>query len=135
MIKFNIITLFPELINEDLRYPPFKKAVSNNLIKINTINLRDYSTNSYKSVDDKPYGGGVGMILCVEPIYNCLRDYNLKKQKDKKIILLSPKGKKFDQKLAKEFSTQKEITFICGRYEGVDARVERYCTDIVSLGD
>lgn len=131
MIKFNIISLFPQLIEPHLKELPFKKAIEKNLIEVNTVNLRDYALDSYGTVDDRPYGGGVGMVLRVEPIHNALKDI-----KDKEtIILLSPKGEKFTQKKARELSKKQNITFISGRYEGVDARVEDYVTDIISIGD
>jgi len=131
MINFNIITLFPQLIQPHLTELPFKKAIEKKLINVNLVNLREYSLNEYGSVDAKPYGGGTGMLLQVEPIYNALQDL-----KDKEtIILLSPKGQRFTQQKAKELSKKENITFISGRYEGVDARVEDYVTDIISIGD
>jgi len=131
MLKFNIVTLFPQLIQSHLNELPFKRALEKNLINIDLINLRDYALDTYGTVDGKPYGGGTGMILRVEPIHNALKDIKNKKR----IILLSPKGEKFTQKKARELIKEDNITFISGRYEGVDARVEDYVTDIVSIGD
>jgi len=130
MIKYNIITLFPDLIKKHLEYLPFRKALEKNLIEVNLIDLKDYALDSYGTVDGKPYGGGTGMILRVEPIYNALKDL-----KSKKTILLSPKGQKYTQKTAKKYASLEEITMICGRYEGVDARVENFVDEIVSIGD
>lgn len=133
MLKFNIITLFPNLFTEHLNNLPFKRGIEKGLIEISLINLRDFALDSYGTVDDRPYGGGTGMILMIEPIYKALQSI---KNKNDKIVLLSPTGKKYNQKTAKEFSGLKEITFICGRYEGIDARVEEnLITDIISAGD
>jgi tRNA (guanine37-N1)-methyltransferase len=131
MLRFNIITLFPQLIETHLKELPFKKAIEKNLIEIKTINLRDFAIDKHGTVDDKPYGGGTGMLLRVEPIHKALNTIENKQR----IILLSPKGEKLTQKKVKELATCENITFINGRYEGVDARVEEYTTDIISIGD
>ena len=131
MLKFNLITLFPQLIEPHLKELPFKRAIEKEIIDVNLINLRDYALDKYGTVDDKPYGGGVGMLLRIEPIHQALRKIPEKET----IILLSPKGEKFTQKKARELSKKSNITFISGRYEGVDARVEDYVTDIISIGD
>jgi tRNA (guanine37-N1)-methyltransferase len=132
MKTFDVITLFPELFTEHFNHLPFKKGLEKNLIQVNLHNLRDYALDKYGTVDDKPYGGGTGMILMIEPVYKALEEI-----KDKeRVVLLSPAGKKFDQKMAEEFKNSRQITFICGRYEGVDARVaEHLATDVVSIGD
>ena len=134
MIKYNIITLFPDLIDKHLEYLPFKKALEKDLIEVNFVNLRGYALDDYGSVDDKPYGGGAGMLLRVEPIYNALHDLGLvqdgkvspEKGSRSKTVLLSPQGQKFTQKKALKYSELDELTLICGRYEGVDARVESF---------
>lgn len=131
----NVITLFPSLILEHLKYLPLKRALEKNIVSVKTINLRDYAVDSYGSVDDKPYGGGTGMILRIEPMYNALRKNNIKKKKRGLIILLSPSGEKFTQTKAHEYSCYNELTFICGRYEGVDARVNNLVDEIISIGD
>lgn len=146
MLKFNIITLFPSLIEPHLKELPFKKAIEKNIISTNIVNLRDFAIDKHGTVDDKPYGGGTGMLLRIEPIFNALVKLNAVEEtfqnttdqninNNKRIILLSPKGEKFTQEKAKELAKLKEITFISGRYEGVDARVEDYVTDIISIGD
>ncbi len=132
MITFDIITLFPNLFNEHLNNLPFKKAIQKGLIKVNLHNLRDYALNSYGMVDDKPYGGGTGMVLMIEPIYKALENIENKQH----TILMSPSGKKFDQNKVKELKNLNQITLICGRYEGVDARVEKYlCDESLSIGN
>lgn len=143
MIKYNIITLFPDLIDKHLEYLPFKKALEKDLIEVNFVNLRVYALDDYGSVDDKPYGGGAGMLLRVEPIYNALHDLGLvqdgkvspEKGSRSKTVLLSPQGQKFTQKKALKYSELDELTLICGRYEGVDARVESFVDKVVSIGD
>jgi len=143
MNKYNVITLFPDLIEKHLEYLPFKKALEQGLLEVNLVNLRDYALDNYGSVDDKPYGGGVGMLLRIEPIYNALHDLglvldgkiNAKKSSKSKIVLLSPQGQKFIQKKARRYSGLEELTLICGRYEGIDARVESFVDEVVSMGD
>lgn len=140
MLKFNVITLFPGLFEPHLKNLPFKKALEKKLMDIKLINLRDYALDKRGTVDGKPYGGGTGMILMAEPIYRALatlygETQNKSSKQNARIILLSPKGRKFDQKMAKDLLHAKDITFICGRYEGIDARVENMVTDIISIGD
>jgi tRNA (guanine37-N1)-methyltransferase len=150
MINFDIITLFPELFEPYLSRLPFKKAFNSKKAKYTFWDLKKFSTNNYGSVDDRTYGGGVGMILMIEPIYSALEkiygkramkrqiedEKNNSLKKGQKIILLSPKGDRFTQKKAKELSKCAQITLICGRYEGVDARVgESIATDVISIGD
>lgn len=150
MIKFNVVTLFPQLFNENLKSLPFKKAVERNIAEYNLINLRDFSVNNYGSVDDTTYGGGVGMILMIEPIYKALvkiygnevMEKQIKDPEKKslsnghKIVVLSPRGAIYNQEKARELSKCTQITLICGRYEGIDARVENnIATDVVSIGN
>jgi len=150
MITFDIITLFPQLFTEHFANLPFKKAVEKKLAKYELWDLKKFSINNYGSVDDKTYGGGVGMILMVEPIYKALEKIHgrstMKKQiqdkgkkslkKDSAIIVLSPRGENFTQNKARELLKYNKITLICGRYEGIDARVEEsIATDVISIGD
>ena len=150
MINFDVITLFPQLFTEHLNTLPFKKAVEKKISEYKLWNLRDFSVNSYGSVDDETYGGGVGMILMVEPIYNALveiygknviekliKDGEKKSlPKDHRIVVLSPRGETYTQQKARELSKCTQITLICGRYEGIDARIEENAaTDVISMGD
>ena len=153
-MKFNVITIFPELISHYCNETILARAQKNNLIKINPINLRDFTEDKHKTVDDTPYGGGPGMIMKPEAIYKALKKINalpfskinsLEKLKriatgkikiKKRTILLSPRGQQFDQRMAEKFSKLDEITFICGRYEGVDQRVTDYMVDEeISIGN
>ncbi|MEA3453177.1 MAG: tRNA (guanosine(37)-N1)-methyltransferase TrmD [Patescibacteria group bacterium] len=140
MIKFDIITIFPEIFDSYFNESIIKRAQKRKLIKIKVHNLRDSTTDSHKTVDDRPYGGGAGMILKVDIIFKAVKKIiqsNKKiNKKQRKIILLSAKGKKFDQKTAKRLSKLKQIIFISGRYEGVDERVAKYIADEeISIGD
>jgi len=137
MLKFDVITLFPQLFTQHLKNLPFRKAVELGLLEVNLHNLRDFAIDKHGTVDDRPYGGGVGMILMVEPIFKALESLG-KTENGKKgrVVVLSPSGQKYDQKLAQEFSKEKEITLVCGRYEGIDHRVmEHLATDVISIGD
>jgi len=131
MLRFNIITLFPQLVETHLKELPFKKALEKGAIDVQITNLRDFAIDKHGTVDDKPYGGGTGMLLRIEPIHKALDTIENKER----IILLSPKGERFTQEKAKELAKCENITFISGRYEGIDARVEDYTTDIISIGD
>ncbi len=118
MLTFEVITLFPQLIQPHLNELPFKKAIELNKLKVNLHQLRNYSIDKHNTVDDKPYGGGTGMLLMLEPFYKVLTTLNTQK-----IVILSPSGKKFSQNKAVEYSKLENITLICGRYEGIDNRI------------
>lgn len=139
MLRFDIITIFPEIFNSYLGASLINKAQKKKLIKIKVHDLRKWTKDRYKTVDDRPYGGGLGMVLKVEPIYMAIRDIKKLKKTDKrkrKIILFTPRGKKFDQKKAYSLSKLNHIIMICGRYEGVDERVAKYVADMeLSIGD
>jgi tRNA (guanine37-N1)-methyltransferase len=136
MITFHIITIFPKIFDSFLKESFIKKAQEKKLIKIKIYNLRDFSTDKRKTVDDRPYGGGLGMVLKVEPIYRAVKFIKSKiKDKKSKIILFTPRGKQFNQKMAHSFSKLKHLILICGRYEGVDERVAKYIADLeLSIG-
>jgi len=133
MLTFDIITIFPNIFDSYLKESFIKKAQEKKLIKINIHDLRKYTKDRHKSVDDRPYGGGLGMVLKIEPIYLALKKI---KKKGSKVILFTPRGKKFDQKLAFNLSKTKQVIMICGRYEGVDERVAKHLADMeLSIGD
>ena len=134
MISFDVITLFPNLFTEHLKNLPFKKAVELGLANFNLHNLRYFSSDNYKTVDDKPFGGGAGMVLKPEPIFKAVNSIN--KNRNIKIVTLSPRGKKYNQEIAREYLSLSQIILICGRYEGIDERVLTYLSnDVVSIGD
>ncbi len=149
---FDIITIFPDGFESYFNESIIKRAQNKGLIKIKVHNLRDHTDNKHKSVDHSPYGGGPGMVLKIEPIYKAvcsiLRSAKSQTSNPKqiskskfsksktKIILFSPRGKKFDQKTAKRFSRLDRLIMICGRYEGIDQRVAKHIADEeISIGD
>jgi len=134
MIKFDIITIFPEIFDSYFKESLIKRALDNRLIKINVHNLRKWAKDKHHTTDDKPFGGGLGMVMKVEPIYEAIK--TIKKKGKIKVILFSPGAKKFNQKMAYSFSKLDQVILICGRYEGVDERVARYIADEeISIGD
>lgn len=135
-MKFNLITIFPEIFSSYLNEGMLKRAIDKKIFSVKAINLRDFTNDKHKTVDDTPYGGGAGMLLKIEPLYQALKSLKAKPGlKTKKIILLSASGKKWNQKMAQEYSGLKELTFICGRYEGVDARINEFIDEEISIGD
>ncbi|HOW60364.1 MAG TPA: tRNA (guanosine(37)-N1)-methyltransferase TrmD [Candidatus Moranbacteria bacterium] len=138
-MQFDIITIFPRIFDSYFNESILKRARKNGLIDINIHNLRDYTTDKRKTVDDTPYGGGAGMVLKIESIYKCVQSLKSKIRSRKlkvRIVLFSAKGKKYTQKDAKRLSKYDQLIFICGRYEGVDERVAKYIADEeISIGD
>ncbi len=135
MINFDIITIFPKIFNSYFKESLIGKAQGKGLIKIEAHNLRDFTVDKHKTVDDMPYGGGPGMIFKVEPIYRAVKKI---KQKNKKtrVILFSAKGKKLTQNKIKKWAKLDQLILICGRYEGVDERVAKHIADEeISIGD
>jgi len=134
-MKFDIITLFPEMFSAIKEEGVIARAMKNSLISINTWQLRDFSSNKYKNVDEKPYGGGAGMVIQVKPIRDCISKIK-QSSPNTKVIYLSPQGKKLDQNMVEELATFESITMLCGRYEGVDERVIENDIDFeISIGD
>ncbi|WP_432400615.1 tRNA (guanosine(37)-N1)-methyltransferase TrmD [Wukongibacter sp. M2B1] len=131
----NVLTLFPEMFNNIMGESIIGRAREKGIIEINPINIRDSSKNKHKKVDDYPYGGGSGMVLMNQPIFDSL--HSLTKDKDScRVVYLTPKGKTFNQKIANTFSKEKELVFVCGHYEGIDQRIiDKWVTDEISIGD
>ncbi len=135
-INFKILTLFPEVFQSPFDSSLLKKALDKGILAINIINFRDYATSKHQTVDDTPYGGGQGMLLKVDPIAKALEANESQVDKDdKETILLCPQGKLFKQEDAKRLANKKEITLICGHYEGFDERIRHYVDSEYSLGD
>ena len=145
-MKFEVITIFPDFFESFKNEALIARAQKKGLISVNTHFIRDYANDAHRSVDDRPYGGGAGMVLMVEPIYKAVQE--IKKQgstflgiqgrtlKKTRVIVFSPKGKKFDQAMARKWSKLDQLIMICGRYEGVDERVAQYIADEeISIGD
>ncbi|ROX80825.1 tRNA (guanosine(37)-N1)-methyltransferase TrmD [Enterococcus durans] len=135
-MKIDVLTLFPRMFEGPMGESIIGKAVNKGLLDIDISNFRDYSDNKHQTVDDYPYGGGAGMLLKVQPIYDNIKAIEEAAPETKKrVILLDPAGKQFDQKMAEEFSQEEHLVFICGHYEGYDERIRSLVTDEVSLGD
>lgn len=136
MMRIDVLTLFPRMFDGPMGESIIGKARAKNLLEINVSNFREFSDNKHQTVDDYPYGGGAGMLLKVQPIYDNLKAIEKEEPTTKKrIILLDPAGRRFDQKMAEEFSQEEHLVFICGHYEGYDERIRSLVTDEVSLGD
>lgn len=138
-MRIDVLTIFPSLIDCFLEYGVIGRALKKGLLNINVHDLRDFTKDKHRQVDDEPYGGGAGMVMKPEPFFNGVREISQKvgkEYKDSKRILLSPRGRRLNQKMAKELAQSDWIFILCGRYEGVDARVEdELCTDVISIGD
>src|SRR3989344_5837569 len=133
MLRFDVITIFPNLFEGFKNETLIARAQKNKLIKINLHYLRKWTNDRHQTVDDRPYGGGPGMLLKVEPIFKAVKEIQGSKSR---VILFSPRGKKFDQKTAKRLSKYEQLILICGRYEGVDERVAEYiANEVISIGD
>ena len=136
-MKISVMTLFPEIFESYLGESMMKRAIDKDILDVDLYNIRDFSENKHKKVDDYPFGGGAGMVMTPQPIYSTykkiLEDNNIEKAR---VIYLSPKGKTFDQKMAKSLAKEDNIVFLCGHYEGIDQRIiDMIVTDEVSIGD
>lgn len=134
-MRFDVLTIFPDLVHSYAEESIVGRGQAKQKIRVVAHNLRDYAPERFGRVDDKPYGGGPGMILQVEPIYKCLKSIDAFKKKKSKVILLDPAGKKFDQKMAEKFSRLDRLVLVAGRYEGFDARIFEFVNERVSVGD
>ena len=131
-MKFDVLTLFPEMF-EILKSSVIGKAIEKDLIDINLINIRDFSNDKHKKVDDTPYGGGAGMVMKPDVVYSA---YNSIKEEDAKVIYMSPQGKKLNQKKVEELSKENHLIILCGHYEGIDQRVlDKIVDEEISIGD
>jgi len=134
-MRIDIITLFPEFFNAYFEYSILKRAKENGKAKIIIHNLRDHSTNKQKSVDDYQFGGGAGMVMCIQPIHDCIEKLKKKRNYDE-IIYLSPDGERLNQQICNKLSTYKNLILLCGHYKGIDQRVrEHIITKEISIGD
>jgi len=131
-MRIDILTLFPNMFEGVLSESIIKRAIENDKVEINLIDFRKYSKLSNNQVDDTPYGGGAGMVLRCEPIFDCI---DAIKTEDSKIIMMTPDGVTYNQKMAYDFSKFKHLIIICGHYEGFDERIRTLCDYEVSIGD
>jgi len=134
-MRIDIITVLPELLKSPFEASILKRAQDKGLVEVNIHNLRDYSTDKHKNVDDYAFGGGAGMVMSIEPIDNCIK--KLKQERDyDEIIYMAPDGEEFSQKIANQLSLLKNIIILCGHYKGIDERVrEHIITKEISIGD
>lgn len=134
-MTFNIMTLFPTIISAYINESIIKNAIENKIIQVNIYNIRDYSKNRHKKVDDYPYGGGGGMLMTPQPIYDCYMDIK-KNNPNTKLLFFSPKGKTLNNSMSYEYAKFDNITLLCGHYEGIDQRiVDMIVDEEISIGD
>ena len=133
-MKFNLVSIFPELINDYIKYGLLSKALEKRVLEVKTWNPRDFSDDVNGRIDDKPFGGGAGMLFKAEPIINTVD--KIKKIEDTHVVFVAPHGKLLNQKKIFELQSRTNITLICGRYEGLDNRIEETIVDeVISIGD
>lgn len=138
MKQYFVLTLFPEMIEQALSHSIMGRAQKEGILFIKAVNIRDYTQNKQKHVDDYPYGGGAGMLMQAQPVFDACQSIidRIGQDKPRRVIYVTPQGKPFHQEMAKELSAEEELIFLCGHYEGIDERVlEEIVTDEVSLGD
>ncbi|MBO4375132.1 MAG: tRNA (guanosine(37)-N1)-methyltransferase TrmD [Lachnospiraceae bacterium] len=136
-MRFEVLTLFPGLIRDTFTTGITGRAVANGLVELDTVDIRDFAVNDYGSVDDYTYGGGAGMLMMCEPVYNAFLEARRRIGSERcRVIFLTPSGQTFDEDMALEFSKEESLIFLCGHYEGIDERVtDEIVTDRVSVGD
>ena len=135
-MNFHILTLFPEMVMGGLNTSITGRAIDKGLISVEAVNIRDYSKDKHHHVDDAPYGGGAGMVMQPEPIYDAYEDLAARTGKRPRVIYLTPQGQVFNQKIAEELAKEEDLVFLCGHYEGIDERaLELVVTDYLSIGD
>ena len=136
MVNFHIMTLFPEMVMQGLHTSILGRAVEKQHISIEAVNIRDYTTDKHGKVDDYTYGGGAGMLMQAQPVYDAWLSIMQRIGKKARVIYVTPQGKTFHQEMAQELAGEEELIFLCGHYEGIDERVlEEIVTDYVSIGD
>ena len=138
MVNFHILTLLPDMVMQGLHTSILGRAADRGDISIEAVNIRDFTTDKHGKVDDYTYGGGAGMLMQAQPVYDAYQSVieRIGGEKPRRVIYVTPQGKPFHQKMAKELSAEEELIFLCGHYEGIDERVlEEIVTDEISLGD
>jgi tRNA (guanine37-N1)-methyltransferase len=131
-MKIDVVTIFPNEVDLALSYSIIKRARQNGLVEINFVNPRDFTKDKHRTVDDKPYGGGSGMVLMPDPLYKAIKKV---RRKNSYVVLLTPRGRVYNQQIAEALSTKKHIIFVCAHYEGYDERIVKFVDDEISIGD
>ena len=134
-MNFKIITIFPQIFDSYFSESIIKRAQKQGIISIYSQDLREFTSDRHRTIDDTPYGGGAGMLMKIEPLYQAIKKLTKKANKKRKVVLLSARGQRWTQQLAQKYSGLDEIVFICGRYEGVDERIKNFIDEEVSIGD
>jgi tRNA (guanine37-N1)-methyltransferase len=135
-MNFHVLTLFPEMVSEALNTSIIGRAIANGLISVEAVNIRDYTESKHKKVDDYPYGGGAGMVMQAQPIYDAYQAVRERVAGKARVAYLTPQGRLFNQEMARELAQEGDLILLCGHYEGVDERViEEIVTDNISIGD
>ncbi len=135
-MKFDVLTLFPDTFNVVMRESIIGRAQENGIIQVNAINIRDYSKDKHKKVDDYPFGGGTGMVMACQPVIDAYNEITKNLVTKPKVIYMSPQGRVLTQKIAKELSTEEHLILLCGHYEGIDERIiEEIVDEEISIGD
>ena len=135
-MNFYVMTLFPDMITQGMNTSITGRAIAKGVLNLEAINIRDFAYNKHQKVDDYPYGGGAGMLMQAEPVYLSYESIVKRVGKRPRVVYLTPQGRVFNQKMAREMALEEEIVFLCGHYEGIDERVlEEIVTDYVSIGD
>lgn len=135
-MRFDVLTLFPEMFPGYLGQSLLKLAIERGLVEVHLVNIRDYSTDKHKSVDDRPFGGGPGMVIRVEPTVACVEDVQKQGNEPGHVVLLTPQGRRLTQAVVEELARHKRLLLLCGRYEGFDERVKEVLKpDEISIGD
>ncbi len=136
MTRFYVMTLFPELIEQVAKSSILGRAIGAGLLSVEAENIRDYTDDPHNHVDDYPYGGGAGMLMKAQPVYDCYRSIQKRTGEGARVVYLTPQGRTFTDKMAEEFACEEDLIFLCGHYEGIDERVlDMIVTDRVSIGD
>lgn len=139
-MKFHILTLFPEMIEQGLNNSIIKRAAEAGHLSVNAVNIRDYTLDKHNKVDDYPYGGGAGMLMQAQPVYDAykalVKEHEAAGKPTPRVVFMTPQGRTFKQEIAQELAMEEELIFLCGHYEGIDERVlEEIVTDEISIGD
>lgn len=135
-MNYHILTLFPEMIEQGMNNSIIGRAIADEKITLEAVNIRDYTNDKHGKTDDYPYGGGAGMVMQAQPVYDAYQAVRKKMTDDPRVIYVTPQGTVFNQQLAREMALEKDLVFICGHYEGVDERVlDAIVTDHISIGD